>query len=401
MIKESKGITLIALVISIIVMMIIAGISINVITGENGLIAQAQDAKLMTELSNVLLDVESDILNIKMSQMDYKLSANSVINLMNRYMKEKYETDVEKGGIGVYKYTLIPKNTNIPNLKLAVNGDVYVDNYKRGRINFSENELVGKVDAQITDYVGFRLIDGIAGESISNSDVIVVAPKEECPENSAVMWLNANSEVFAVGKMFAFLPLGLFDYEFSCLKIDDAEKLSQFDGKYLINETVQMKKVGNEYEMEIDIFHYKKHKYMEFLIKESEEDLYPTISKEVLFGGCKIASAGICISSSVDFKEGETSYLWANYSPESVVTLSYGDYDSQLDEYYVSAPESIFKNFAKAHGGIKRIYYCNYVTYYKYEGDILNSETGKIEPKYKEDEEPSGLRFGAIKYIDL
>ena len=46
---SSKGITLIALVISIIVMLILAGVSINAIVGEDGILSKAQYAKLSSE----------------------------------------------------------------------------------------------------------------------------------------------------------------------------------------------------------------------------------------------------------------------------------------------------------------------------------------------------------------
>ena len=48
-IKERKGITLIALVITIIVLLILAGVSIAMLTGENGILSQAQRAKTETE----------------------------------------------------------------------------------------------------------------------------------------------------------------------------------------------------------------------------------------------------------------------------------------------------------------------------------------------------------------
>ncbi len=48
-VEENKGITLIALVITIIVLLILAGVSIAMITGENGIITQAQKAKENTE----------------------------------------------------------------------------------------------------------------------------------------------------------------------------------------------------------------------------------------------------------------------------------------------------------------------------------------------------------------
>lgn len=43
--KEQKGITLVALVITIIILLILAGISIAALSGENGLFTRAKQAK--------------------------------------------------------------------------------------------------------------------------------------------------------------------------------------------------------------------------------------------------------------------------------------------------------------------------------------------------------------------
>ena len=51
--KENEGITLIALVITIIVLLILAGISIAMLTGENGILSQATKAKEETEKAQV------------------------------------------------------------------------------------------------------------------------------------------------------------------------------------------------------------------------------------------------------------------------------------------------------------------------------------------------------------
>ena len=48
MVKNNKGITLIALVITIIVLLILAGVSIAMLTGENGILSQAQKADVET-----------------------------------------------------------------------------------------------------------------------------------------------------------------------------------------------------------------------------------------------------------------------------------------------------------------------------------------------------------------
>ena len=49
--KANKGITLIALVISIIVMLILAGVSLNAVIGDNGIITQAQNATYMQSVA--------------------------------------------------------------------------------------------------------------------------------------------------------------------------------------------------------------------------------------------------------------------------------------------------------------------------------------------------------------
>ena len=48
--SKNTGITLIALVITIIVLLILAGISIAMLTGENGLLTKSQEAKTKTEV---------------------------------------------------------------------------------------------------------------------------------------------------------------------------------------------------------------------------------------------------------------------------------------------------------------------------------------------------------------
>ena len=60
--KQTKGITLIALVITIIVLLILAGVSIAMLTGDNGILTQAQNAKEETEKASLIEQVQTDIL---------------------------------------------------------------------------------------------------------------------------------------------------------------------------------------------------------------------------------------------------------------------------------------------------------------------------------------------------
>ena len=49
--KNTKGITLIALVVTVIVLIILAGVSISLVLGENGIVIKAKKAKENTELA--------------------------------------------------------------------------------------------------------------------------------------------------------------------------------------------------------------------------------------------------------------------------------------------------------------------------------------------------------------
>ena len=56
--KNQKGVTLVALVVTIIVLIILAGISINLVLGDNGIITIAKKAKENTELARVEEETE-------------------------------------------------------------------------------------------------------------------------------------------------------------------------------------------------------------------------------------------------------------------------------------------------------------------------------------------------------
>ena len=53
MLKTQKGITLIALVVTIVVLLILAGVTISLLLDENGIIAKSKDARIETRASQV------------------------------------------------------------------------------------------------------------------------------------------------------------------------------------------------------------------------------------------------------------------------------------------------------------------------------------------------------------
>ena len=82
MVKKERGITLIALVITIIVLLILAGISISMLTGQNGILNRAQEAKEKTE--DAVLEEK-----IKL------LTAETLINEYTRQEEEKTAQELQ------------------------------------------------------------------------------------------------------------------------------------------------------------------------------------------------------------------------------------------------------------------------------------------------------------------
>ena len=71
--KNNKGITLVALVVTIVVLLILAGVSINLVLGDNGIIAKAKDAKTKSAEAS-----ENDLkgMNGLVSEMEGALAGN-------------------------------------------------------------------------------------------------------------------------------------------------------------------------------------------------------------------------------------------------------------------------------------------------------------------------------------
>ena len=84
--KEMKGITLVALVVTIVVLLILAGVSINLVLGNNGIIAKAKDAETKSA---------------EASQNDLK-GMNALTEEMNNALGEKPKVDLSKYEIGDY-----------------------------------------------------------------------------------------------------------------------------------------------------------------------------------------------------------------------------------------------------------------------------------------------------------
>ena len=100
--NKNTGITLIALVVTIIVLLILAGISISLLTGQDGIIHKASEAKKENEISTLKEIVNLEIIK-EYDQENKSIYLNT--DEVNEIMKDY--TNNYKDKIGVYRDKLI------------------------------------------------------------------------------------------------------------------------------------------------------------------------------------------------------------------------------------------------------------------------------------------------------
>ena len=89
--KNNKGITLIALIVTIIVLLILAGISISMLSGENGILNRAGEAKEKTELSSLKEEVGLIMQNRKIEK--------ETMGTNSKTLKQDLETGISGANI--------------------------------------------------------------------------------------------------------------------------------------------------------------------------------------------------------------------------------------------------------------------------------------------------------------
>ena len=91
--KKQNGITLIALVITIIVLLILAGVSIAMLTGENGILTRANDSKIATvegQVRDAVAIAVSDYRIQVYNQTNPSITAANIMPNVQETMGDKY-----------------------------------------------------------------------------------------------------------------------------------------------------------------------------------------------------------------------------------------------------------------------------------------------------------------------
>ena len=106
MLKKQKGITLIALVVTIVVLLILAGVTINLLLDENGIIVKSKDARIETRASQVEDEVgmwkQHNFIN-KESNQEQESADTMLASLISRKLLTEDEIDREQELITIKK----------------------------------------------------------------------------------------------------------------------------------------------------------------------------------------------------------------------------------------------------------------------------------------------------------
>ena len=202
--KKNKGITLIALVITVIVLLILAGVSISILTGENGLLTKTNEAKKIAEMASIKEQIQTEILAEEMVNRG-NISDSSLKTILGKYGTINYEED----GITIKSITTTEGNYEIAMTEIwkgrTTEDDktVVADGSWNGTINTPKIEGTG-LTAVYWNGTGWTKLTTASSEAEWN----------KWYDYSKKEWANAMS---ADGSMWVWIPR----YEY---KIDSTNK---------------------------------------------------------------------------------------------------------------------------------------------------------------------------------
>ena len=116
--SKEKGITLIALVITIIVLLILAGVSITMLTGNNSILTRAGEAKNRTKETGI---IENISLAYNSGKIEKYVGTKSLSETMEEELAKIYGEDnveVNDNGDNTYTVTINSEEYNIEDGKV-------------------------------------------------------------------------------------------------------------------------------------------------------------------------------------------------------------------------------------------------------------------------------------------
>ena len=189
-IKQKNGITLIALVITIIVLLILAGVSIAMLTGQNGILTQAQNAKTTTEDKSAEEKIKLAVMAAR-AQSEGALDADKLVaEITNNY-----------GGTATKTGTGFPVNATVDGKSFTIDGDGNVTSTGSG--NGPTGGTLGTVTGN--EEKNTTVQDSLGNQVVVPAGFKVINPTENVTDGIVVE--DVTHEV-TKGSQFVWIPIG-------------------------------------------------------------------------------------------------------------------------------------------------------------------------------------------------
>lgn len=196
---KNKGVTLIALVITITILLVLAGISIAALSGENGLINKASSAKENTEVAQeteilqqaavVAMgksktgDVEKELLDTELAKVSEITGTNQTSDGVEVTFNNGRTYLVDPDG-NVTKITVMPTETDVAKLTTPVSENTKYKDSNNDIAVIPQGFKVSSVSTEQTIETGLVVIDGANNEWVWIPVNDVTEMYDEIPETA-------------------------------------------------------------------------------------------------------------------------------------------------------------------------------------------------------------------------
>ena len=255
---KTNGITLIALVITIIVLLILAGVSIATLTGDNGILTQANKAKTETEKAGAQEKVELEVTG------SYGKTGDIDLNLLNNNLKNNVKGLTYNGAAisDTNKITSLPAIVEVDGYKIQITGEGNVGEIKTVT---DISDYVTK-DTTVTDDYGNSLIVPEdfkirIDDTTNNADTVNEGIVVEDRNGNQFVWVpvgdvktdSTGTTVNIELKRYVFNSDGTVNEELTKLNPDDQLKTSSSDS-YYYTEVLKDATTSNAHAKDIEAF---------------------------------------------------------------------------------------------------------------------------------------------------
>ncbi len=235
LIKTSNGITLIALVVTIIVLLILAGILIQMLTGDNGIIQRAGEEKVIQDKAEIIEQAKMDILAQIAENKGETLSNIQFKNILIKYFKEDDIPNRFPKDLSILELTTLNNKYKI----LA--SEIYTGNIIEAPLTIGDVMEVGDWVEYISDESEYTTTESEIGvvQTLNTDkttkwrvwkiedDKVIIIPSS--PINSLELYgvmgyINGSETINKVcKKLYTNISLGVKEIDIRSMNLDDIE----------------------------------------------------------------------------------------------------------------------------------------------------------------------------------